>query len=65
MENIREDLLFTTNTDCAPLRKYFNIRYYRTRPSVFKLTQLLSTNKITLVNTYILHTTKLSSLIIV
>ena len=62
MENIREDLLFTKNTDSAPLRKYLNIRYYRTRPSVFKLTQLLSTNKITLVNTYILHTTKLSSL---
>ena len=41
----------------ATLRKYLNIRYYRTRPSVFKLTQLLSTNKITLVNTYILHTT--------
>ena len=65
MENIREDLLFTKNTDSAPLRKYLNIRYYRTRPSVFKLTQLLSTNKITLVNTYILHTTKLSSLIVV
>ena len=57
MEKIREDLLFTKNTDSAPLRKHLNIRYYRTRPSVFKLTQLLSTNKITLVNTYILHTT--------
>ena len=31
---IREDLLFTINTDSAPLRKYLNIRYYRTRPSV-------------------------------
>ena len=57
MEKIREDLLFTENTDSAPLRKYLNIRYYRTRHSVFKLTQLLSTNKITLVNTYIWHTT--------
>ena len=35
MENIPEDLLFTKNTDSAPLRKYLNIRYYRTRPSVF------------------------------